>query len=87
MSNLSERYVFRLVRATLVVMPMTVQVPLVPNLEPLCEEVIDRCGCPIQGVVLSGGFVADVISLSADPLLGDLTFEQVNPTYGLLGRR
>jgi len=64
MSDLSQCYVFQLVGATLAVMPVTVQVPLVPHLEPLCEEVIDHCGCPFQGVVLRGGFVADVISLS-----------------------
>jgi len=87
MSDLSERYVFQLVGATLAVMPVPVQVPLVPHLEPLCEEVIDHCGCPIQGVVLRGGFAANLISLSGDPLLGDPTFEQVNPIYGLLGRR
>jgi len=87
MGDLSECYVFQLVGATLVVMPVMVQVPLVPHLEPLGEEVIDHCGCPIQGAVLCGGFVADVISLSVDPLLGDPTFEQVNPTYGLLGCR
>jgi len=86
MGDLSERYVFQLAGSSLAVMPMTVQVPLVPHLEPLCEEAIDYCGCPIQGVVLRGGFVADVISLAVDPLLGDPTFEQVNPTCGLLGR-
>jgi len=86
MGDLSERYVFQLVGSSLVIMPMMVQVPLVLHLEPLCEEAIDHCGCPIQGVVLRGGFVADVIALSVDPLLGDLTFEQVAPTYGLLGR-
>ena len=52
----------------------------------VCEEVINHCGCPIQGVIFGGGFVADVISLSIYPLLGDPTFEQVDPTYGLLGR-
>jgi len=86
MGDLSERYIFQLVGLSLVVMPVMVQVPLVPHLEPLCEEVINHCGCPIQCVVLLGGFVAHVISLSVDPLLGDPTFEQVNPTYGLLGR-
>jgi len=86
MGDLSERNVFQLVGLSLVVMPLAVQVPLVPHLEPLCEEAIDHCGCPIQGVVLCGGFVTNVISLSVDPLLGDQTFEQVNPTYGLLGR-
>jgi len=49
MGDLLERYIFQLVGTTLVVMPVTVQVPLVPHLEPLCEEVIDHCGCPIQG--------------------------------------
>jgi len=86
MGDLSERYVFQLVCSSLVVMPVTVQVSLVPHLEPLCEEVIYHGGGPVQGVVLCGGFVANVISLSVDPLLGDPTFEQVNPTYGLLGR-
>jgi len=86
MSDLSERCAFQLVRSSLVVMPVTVQVPLVPCLEPLCEEATDNCGCPIQGIVLCGGFVANVISLSVDPLLGDPTFEQVNPVHGLLGR-
>jgi len=85
MGDLSECNVFQLVGSPLVVMPVTVQVPLVPHLEPLCEEVIDHCGCPIQGVVFRGGFVADVISLSVDPLLGDPTFEQVDPAYCLLG--
>jgi len=56
MSDLSECCVFQLVGATLAVMPVTVQVPLVPHLEPLCEEVIAHCGCQVQGVVLSGGF-------------------------------
>jgi len=55
-------------------MPVAVQVPLVPHLEPLCEEVIYHCGCPVQGVVLCGGFIANVILLSVP------TFEQVNPT-------
>jgi len=87
MSDLSERYVFQLVGTTLVIMPMTIQIPLVPDLEPLCEEVIDHRGCPIQGIVLLGGFVANVISLSVYPLFGDQTYEQVSPTYGLLGGR
>jgi len=87
MSDLSERYIFQLVGTTLVIMPMMIQIPLVPNLKPLCEEVVDHCGCPTQGIVLHGGFVANVVSLSAYPLLGDLTFEQVSPTYGLLGHR
>jgi len=86
MGDLSERHIFQLVGSSLVVMPVTVQVPLVPHLEPLCEEAIDHCGCPIQGVVLHGGFVANVILLSVDPLLSDPTFEQVNPTCDLLGR-
>jgi len=55
-------------------MPMTVQIPLFPNLKPLCEEAADHCGCPIQGIVLLGDFVANVISLSVCPLLGDPTF-------------
>ena len=74
MGDLSERNVFQLVGSSLVVVPMTVQVPLVPHLEPICEEVIDHRGCPIQGIVLCGGFVANVFSLSVDPLLGDPTF-------------
>jgi len=86
MGDLSERHIFQLVGSSLVAMPVAVQVPLVPHLEPLCEEVIHHCGCPVQGVVLRGGFVTNVISLSVDPLLGDPTFEQVNPTCGLLGR-
>jgi len=87
MSDFSESYVFQLVGATLVVVPMTIWIPLVPDLEPLCEEVVNHCGCPIQGIVLLGGFVANVILLSVNPLLGDPTFEQVSPTHGLLGRR
>jgi len=86
MGDLSERNVFQLVGSPLVVTPVTVQVPLVPHLEPLCEEVIDHCGCPVQGVVFCGGFVADVILLSVNPLLGDPTFGQVNRTCGLFGR-
>jgi len=57
---------------------MTVKVPLVPHLETLCEEAIDCCGCPIQGIVLRGGFVANVCLLSDDPLLWDPTFEQAS---------
>jgi len=86
MGDLSEHCIFQLVGSSLAVMHMTIQVPLVPHLQPLCEEAICQCGCPVQGVVLRGGFVAIVISLSVDPLLGDPTFEQVNPTCGLLGR-
>jgi len=87
MSDLSERYIFQLVGTTLVGMPMTIQIHLVPNLKPLCEEVVNHRGCPIQGIVLLGSFVTNVISLSVYPLLGDPTFEQVSPTYGLLGCR
>jgi len=54
MSDLSERYIFQLVGTTLAIMPMTIQIPLVPNLKPLCEEVVDNGGCPIQGIVLLG---------------------------------
>jgi len=86
MGDLSERNVFRLVGSSLAVMPVPVQVPLVPHLESLCEEALCHCGCPVQGVVLRGGFVTDLISLSVDPMLGDPTFEQVNPTDDLLGR-
>jgi len=81
MSDLSERCVFQLVGTTLAIMPMMVQIPLVPNFEPLCDEVVDHCGCPIQGIVLLGGFVANVILLSVYPLVGDPTFEQVSPAY------
>jgi len=66
---------------------MTVQIPLVPDLEPLCEEAFNHGGCPIQGIVLLGGFVANAILLSVCPLFGDPTFELVSPAYGLLGRR
>jgi len=86
MGNLSECHIFQLVGASLAVMPVTVQVPLVPHLEPLREEAICHCGCPVQGIVLRCGFVTNVSSLSVDPLLGDPTLEQVNPTCGLLGR-
>ena len=53
MGNLSERHIFQLVGTTLAIMPMTIQIPLVPNLKPLCEEAVDHCGCPTQGVVLA----------------------------------
>jgi len=80
MSDLSERYVFQLVGMTLVIMPMTIQIPLVPNVKTMCEEVVDHFGCPIQGIVLLGGFVPNVIALSFYPMFGDPTFEQVSPT-------
>jgi len=85
MSDLSERHILHFVGRTLAIMPMTIQIPLVPDLEPLCEEAVDHCGCPIQGIVLLGGFVANVIVLSFCLLLGDPTFEQVSSTCGLLG--
>jgi len=82
---LSERCIFQLVGTTLTIMPMTIQIHLVPNVETLCEEVFDHCCCSIQGKVLLGSFVINVIVLSFCPLLGDPTFEQVSPTSCLLG--
>jgi len=75
-ADISERDIFQLVGMTLVIVPMTIQIPLVPNITPLCEEVVNHCGCPIHGIVLLGSFVANVIALSFYPLLGDPTFEQ-----------
>jgi len=40
MGNLSECYIFQLVGTTLAIMAMAIQIPLVPNLKPLCEEVV-----------------------------------------------
>jgi len=74
MNDLSERCIFQLVGTTLAIMPMTIQIPLVPNLKPLCEE--DHCRCSIQGIVLLVGFVANAIALSVCPLRGDPTFEK-----------
>ena len=85
MSDLSVCHIFQLVGTILVIMPMTVQISLVPNLKPLSEEIINNCGCPIQGIVLLSSLVSNVITLSFYPLLRDLTFEQVGPTYGFLG--
>jgi len=87
MSDLSERHIFQLVRTTLASTPMMIQIPLVPNLEPLCEEAVNHCGCPIPGIGLLGGLVSNAITLSFYPLHGDLTFEQVSPAHGLLGCR
>jgi len=87
MSDLSERYIFQLVGTTPVIMPMMIQIPLVPNLKPLFEEVVNHCGCPIQGIVLLGSLVSNEITLSFYPLLRDPTFEQVSPTNGILGCR
>ena len=74
MRDLSACHIFQLIGMFLVIMPMTVQISLVPNLKPLSEEVINDSGCPIQGIVLFGSLVSNVIMLSVCPLLGDLTF-------------
>jgi len=43
---------------------MTIHVPLVPKLKPLCAEAVDDCGCPVEGIVLLGNFVANAVFLS-----------------------
>ena len=70
MSHLSVSRVLQFVGPFLMVFAMAIQIPEIPDFEPLGVKIVDHLSGPVHSILLLGGVGTNVDSLAINPLLG-----------------